>query len=128
MAEASDALVAYRTYPHIDQRARGRKAAEIAFRAASGTVRPTQALSKPPLLIHLLAQETDREPMRGLMAGLDGLDRTPGVLDASLLAGFPYADVAAAGPSCVVVTDDDRGLAESLAEGWPDDSGHSGAA
>ena len=117
MAEASDALVAYRTYPHIDQRARGRKAAEIAFRAASGVAWPTQALSKPPLLIHLLAQETDREPMRGLLTGLDELDRTPGVLDASLLAGFPYADVAATGPSCVVVTDDDRGLAESLAEG-----------
>ena len=117
MAEASDALVAYRTYPHIDQRARGRKAAEIALRAASGVAWPTQALSKPPLLIHLLAQETDREPMRGLLAGLDELDRIPGVLDASLLAGFPYADVAATGPSCVVVTDDNRGLAESLAEG-----------
>ncbi len=117
MAEASDALVAYRTYPHIDQRARGMKAAAIAFRAASGASWPTQALSKPPLLIHLLAQETDREPMRGLLTGLDQLDRTPGVLDASLLAGFPYADVAAAGPSCVVVTDDNRGLAEMLAEG-----------
>ncbi len=117
MAEASDALVAYRTYPHIDQRARGRKAAEIAFRAASGLSWPTQALSRPPLLIHLLAQETDREPMRELLSGLGELDRIPGVLDASLLAGFPYADVAATGASCVVVTDDDRGLAESLAEG-----------
>lgn len=121
MAEASDALVAYRTYPHVDQRPRGRRAAEIAFGAASGRFRPTQALRKPPLLIHLLAQETDREPLRSLMAELGPLaDRNPKVLDASLLAGFPYADVEAAGPSCVAVTDDDPALAEATASDLAD--------
>lgn len=116
MASASDALVAYRTYPHVDQRPRGRRAFEIAARAAAGRVRPTQALSKAPLLIHLLAQETAREPLKGLMSELEALDRAQGVLDASLLAGFPFADVAAAGPSCVVVADDDLALASEAAE------------
>jgi microcystin degradation protein MlrC len=116
MASASDALIAYRTYPHIDQRARGRRAAQLAWQAALGRIRPTQALSKPPLLIHLLAQETEREPLKGLMAELVGLERIQGVLDASILAGFPYADVAATGPSCVAVTDNDPGLASRIAE------------
>jgi microcystin degradation protein MlrC len=115
MAEASDALVAYRTYPHVDQRARGMTAARLAAGAVAGTVRPTQALRKPPVLIHLLAQETDREPLAGLMAELER-ERLPGVLDASLLAGFPYADVAATGPSCVVVTDNDPVLASERAD------------
>jgi microcystin degradation protein MlrC len=41
VAQASDVLVAYRTYPHIDQRARGLKAAQLAFEAAEGRIRPT---------------------------------------------------------------------------------------
>lgn len=116
MASESDALVAYRTYPHVDQRLRGRKAAELAWLAASGRIRPKQALSKPPLLIHLLAQETGREPMKTLMAEVAELDATRGILDASILAGFPYADVAATGPACMVVTDDDPALASETAE------------
>jgi microcystin degradation protein MlrC len=116
VARASDAIVAYRTYPHIDQRARGIQAALLAARAAEGLVRPTQALRKPPLLIHLLAQETEREPMRSLIEELDAFDPAAGFLDASLLAGFPYADVAAAGPACVVVTDNNVARAEEAAE------------
>jgi microcystin degradation protein MlrC len=116
MARSSDAIVAYRTYPHVDQRARGQFAAALAHRAAEGRVRPTQALRKPPLLIHLLAQETAREPLATVMAGLDALDPAAGFLDASLLAGFPYADVPAAGPSCVVVTDNNPSLAAEAAE------------
>jgi microcystin degradation protein MlrC len=115
MVAASNALIAYRTYPHVDQRARGRKAAEIAWNAAGGRIKPTQALSKPPLLIDLPAQETTREPLRTLMAELEDLDRTRGLLDASILAGFPYADVATAGPSCVVVTDNSPALASQTA-------------
>src|SRR3954447_17563620 len=106
MASASDALIAYRTYPHVDQRGRGLRAAELAALAAAGRIRPTQALSKPPLFINLLAQETDREPLRGLFHELDDLHHALDFLDASILAGFPYADVAAAGPACVVVTND----------------------
>lgn len=116
MVSETDALVAYRTYPHVDQRERGRKAGELAWLAATGRIRPTQALSKPPLLIHLLAQETGREPIKSLIEGLGDLERTQGFLDASLLAGFPYADVAATGPSCIAVTDDNPALASEIVE------------
>jgi microcystin degradation protein MlrC len=114
--EASDALIGYRTYPHIDQRSRGLKAAAIATRTASSQIRPTQALSKPPLLVNILAQETGREPMLTLMRELERLDEASVALDASIFAGFPYADVAANGPACVVVTDDDPALASETAE------------
>jgi microcystin degradation protein MlrC len=120
MAGATDALVGYRTYPHIDQRARGRHAARLAHRAAAAGIRPVQALAQPPIMIPILVQETGREPMRSLIARLEALDGRPGVLDASLFAGFGYADVAATGASCVVVTDAEKGLAEELALGLAD--------
>lgn len=116
MASASDALIAYRTYPHVDQRGRGLRAAEIAAMAAAGRIRPTQALSKPPLLINILAQETDRAPLKSLLRELDDFDHALDYLDASILAGFPYADVAASGPACVVVTDDNPSLASETAQ------------
>ncbi|MFO0953974.1 MAG: M81 family metallopeptidase [Isosphaeraceae bacterium] len=115
MVEAAYAIVAYRTYPHIDQRQRGVKAALIASLAANRVVHPRVAMSKPPLLIHLLAQATDREPLRSLMEEAASLDDAPGFLDVSLLAGFPYADRPATGPSCLVVTDDNPGLAQETA-------------
>ncbi|HEV3121194.1 MAG TPA: M81 family metallopeptidase [Isosphaeraceae bacterium] len=113
LVESCNALVAYQTNPHVDQHARGLQAASLAARAASGQVRPTQALAKPPLLIPILAQDTNREPLRSLMAQLN---QKPELLAASLLAGFPYADVAATGTSCVVVTDNDPALAQHEAD------------
>ncbi|SIN99800.1 Microcystin degradation protein MlrC, contains DUF1485 domain [Singulisphaera sp. GP187] len=116
MVSESHALIAYRTYPHVDQRARGKRAGDLAWQAATAQIRPTQAMSKPPILIHLLAQETDREPMKGLIGGLETLERSQGFLDASILAGFPYADVAATGPTCIAVTDNNLALASEMAE------------
>jgi microcystin degradation protein MlrC len=115
MVAVSDALVAYRTYPHIDQRECGLRAALLAAKAAAGQICPTQALSKPPLLINILAQETGIEPFRSLMTELTGLDEARGYVTASILAGFPYADVPEAGPACVVVTNDAPALASETA-------------
>jgi microcystin degradation protein MlrC len=120
MAVAACALVGYRTYPHVDQRVRGRHAAQLAFRAAQRAIHPVQAIAKLPMLIPILAQETRREPMRRLIDHLRVLDEEPAVLDASLFAGFAYADVQAAGATCVVVADGDRARAKALASGFAD--------
>jgi microcystin degradation protein MlrC len=117
MAESCDALIAYRTYPHVDQRRCGLAAAALAARAARGEFRPTQALAKPRLLIPILAQETGRDPMKSILRSVgDEITRHMGVLSWSLLAGFPYADVEWAGPACLVVTDGQPKLARELAE------------
>jgi microcystin degradation protein MlrC len=91
------------------------------LRAARGEIRPVQALAKPPIMIPILAQETSRAPMSYLIQQLESLDRLPGVLDASLFAGFAYADVRASGASCVVVTDGNDALAKELASGLADE-------
>ena len=116
MARTADALLAYRTYPHIDQRTRGVQAARLALLAARQQIRPVQAIRKPPLLINLLAQTTEREPLRSLMADLEELDPSPTFLDASLAAGFPFADTPATGPTCIAITDNDPALAAELAD------------
>ena len=93
MAETANILVGYQTYPHIDQRARGLLAAELLTRTVKGEVRPVCHVAKPPMILNLLGQDTDREPMAGLMARARDAEKRPGVLSVSLMAGFPYADV-----------------------------------
>jgi microcystin degradation protein MlrC len=116
MAELADGLVGYQTYPHVDQRACGLKAAELMARTVRGKIRPVVAVAKPPMVINLLGQETDREPMTSLMARAREAERRPGVLSVSIMAGFPYADVPAMGPALIAVADGDRALAHSLAD------------
>lgn len=116
MAGLCTALVGYQTYPHIDQRACGVKAADLLSRTLRGEVRPVVAIVKPPLVINLLGQETSREPMKGLMERARALEARPGVLSVSLMAGFPYADVPDMGPSVIAVADGDATLAAEIAD------------
>jgi microcystin degradation protein MlrC len=116
MADLSNALIGYQTYPHVDQRLCGLKAAALIAQAVRGQIHPVAAVAKPPLVINLLGQETDREPMRSLMARAREAEERPGVLSVSVMAGFPYADVPAIGPAVIAVADGDKRLAQSVAD------------
>jgi microcystin degradation protein MlrC len=116
MVAATDALVAYRTNPHVDQRERGREAARLLIRALRGEARLTQAAAMPAMAIDIERQCTSESPCRPFYDVADEMLSRPGVLSNSILLGFPYADVAEVGSSAVVVTDDDRDLAQRLAD------------
>lgn len=107
MVEAADAIIAYRTNPHLDQRERGLEAARLIARMLRGEVRPRMAAAFPPMVINIDRQCTDEMPCRALCEEIDKVRAEPGVLSASLFLGFPYADVVEMGTSIVVVTDDD---------------------
>lgn len=118
MAAGADALVIYRTYPHMDQRERGREAARLLLRALRGEVRPVVAVAKRPLLIgppqNVLPAD---EPMRSILARAREMERAiPGVLAACVAHGFMQQDVYHAGVGAAVTTDGDRELATRLAE------------
>ena len=116
MVAACDAIIAYRTNPHLDQRARGVEAARLLARTLRGEVKPTQAAAFPPLAINIACQETDAEPARTLMARVEAIRSQRGVLSASALFGFPYADVAEIGSAFVLVTDNDSNGAQKHAD------------
>jgi microcystin degradation protein MlrC len=113
MVAACDALISYRTNPHVDQRERGREAATLMLRTLRGEVRPTMAASFPPLAIDIERQCSSEEPCRSYYAQVDQVRRRPGVLSCSVMLGFPYADVQEMGSAVVVVTDGDRAAAEA---------------
>jgi microcystin degradation protein MlrC len=118
MVRWPDALVAYNTYPHVDQTDCGRKAGDILRRIMGEELRPSMALARRPLLPHILAQATHRAPMAEVMTAARKLEEDPHVLNVSVIPGFPYTDVPDAGLAVVVVGDAQQAAsaaAESLA-------------
>jgi microcystin degradation protein MlrC len=122
MVAACDALIAYRTNPHLDQRQRGIDAARLMARTLRGEVRPVMAAALPPVAINIVSQATAEAPCRDVYAEADRMLEQPGVLSNSVLLGFPYADVAEMGAAVLVVTDGDvpraQQLAGELADFW----------
>ncbi|HJP31261.1 MAG TPA: M81 family metallopeptidase [Candidatus Latescibacteria bacterium] len=116
LVEAADALVIYKTNPHVDQRERGIEAATILARTVCGEIRPTMALAKPELLFNIYFHNTSVAPMQPLMALAIDLERQDGILSCSIAAGYQYADVEWMAPSVVVITDADQARADSEAQ------------
>ena len=114
MVAACDALIGYRTNPHLDQRARGIDAARLMARTLRGEVKPTMAGAFPPLAINIERQLSAEPPCKTVYDYADAMLAEPGVLSNSVILGFPYADVAEMGASVIVVTDGDFGRAAEL--------------
>ncbi len=112
---STNAVVFFRENPHIDARERARECASIIVRAVRGEVRPVQAMETPPLVINITRQHTGSEPLKSLMAECEALIAEPGILSASVVQGYPYADVPEMGMSFIVVADGDLALAQEKA-------------
>ena len=115
MVAATDALLAYRTNPHVDQRACGLKAAALMVDTLRGEVHPTQAAVYPPLVINIQQQDTSNLPCARHFETANSQLHVEGVLANSILLGFPYADVEEVGCSAIAVTDGNLPLARRLA-------------
>lgn len=111
----TEAIVVYRTNPHIDQVERGFEASEILARTIRGEIDPVQHLVQVPMIVNITRQPTATGAMKSIMDDVAQVVGTPGVLSASCGQGFPYADVEQMGVSFLVVTDGDPALAEEQA-------------
>ena len=112
----ADALVIYKTNPHIDQRERGIQAAKILARTIRGEICPKMHMVNPEVVFNIYFHNTSVAPMQPLMQQAIELEQRPGILAASIAAGYQYADVEWMGPAIVLVTDGDADLATREAE------------
>ncbi|MCP5260211.1 MAG: M81 family metallopeptidase [Rhodoferax sp.] len=116
MVEPADIVTVYQTNPHIDARAQALLCARLLVQTIRGTIRPRMALATPPLVVNILCQGTNDQPMSELLAAADIQRRRPGVLSVSVVEGYPYADVPEMGMSFIAVTDNDQALADDVAQ------------
>ncbi len=114
MVDNCDALIGYKTYPHVDMHEMGQQIGKVLFRMIDGEVTPVMRWGNLPLLSQTLMQGTDDEPMKSLIAMARDAEQRPGVLAATVFGGFALADMPDAGTSVVIVTDNDPALAEQV--------------
>ncbi len=116
MARNANGLIAYRTYPHVDQYERSWQAAQLLERAMAGEVRPIVALARPPILYALDGGRTSSAPMIELLRRGDALEAGGRALAVSIHAGFSSADVHDIGPSVAVTVDGDLATGQAEAD------------
>jgi microcystin degradation protein MlrC len=98
MVEHADALIAYRTYPHIDMADTGRAAARHLALLLNGGQKFAKAFRQIPFLIPISWQCTNDQPTKGIYRKLAALE-SGAVPTLSFAPGFPAADFFDCGPS-----------------------------
>lgn len=115
MLENTMGLVGYKTAPHTDAWETGQHAAKLADMMLCEGKKLCMKAVKLPYLIAGEKSETECSPMRELIAALRHIEAQEGVLAASLLLGFPWADTPDNGVTAVVVSEGDPVVAELYA-------------
>ena len=120
MSENANALIAYRTYPHIDQYERAWQGAELLERAMRGEMRPRTVIARRPMLYGLDHGRTQRGPMAELIARGEALEQKGEALAVSICAGFSRANIRDVGPSVTVTVDGSNPQGQAIAEEFMD--------
>ena len=115
MVDNADIIVSFKTYPHIDMAETGEHAGRLMMDWLAGKTRPLTRFAQLPLLSHTLRSNTNEGAMRRAVDAARRAEQEPSVLAVSIMAGFSLADVNDAGMSVIVVTDNDKALAEDVA-------------
>lgn len=97
MLEGADALVAFRTYPHVDMAETGVRTFAYLQKRFDGLPRQAPYFRRIPFLIPICWQSTLIEPARSLYARLEQLESLPGISSLSWCMGFPAADFSECG-------------------------------
>jgi len=92
-------------WPGIDRAQRLALLVRLLARWIRREIAPVATLERRTMLLPLATQRTDCPPFDELPRLLAAVEQNPAILAVTVFAGFPYADVAEAGMTVVVVTD-----------------------
>lgn len=120
IAEAADAVFIIKRYPHYDTTLTGETAARVMIQTLRGRYMPTMAVRKPGVITPSVFQGTGTSPAMEIMERARIWEcEHPGTY-VSVAFGFAYADVPDAGATVVVVANNDKALAERIADDMTD--------
>ncbi len=114
MHDNCDGFVGYKCAPHTDCTETGQHAAKMTIAALENGFVAKSAWVKVPILIAGEQSATNVEPMLTLIQELRDTEKKPGIMAASYLMGFPWADNEDSSVAVYVVADSQE-LADSEA-------------
>ena len=105
MVTLTDAVVPFRTYPHVDMRDAGAQAMRLLIaRIARGTPW-ARSFRQMDYLIPITSQCTLTDPMKFVMDERQSLAERAGIVELGFCFGFPYADFPDCGPAMAAYAD-----------------------
>src|SRR6185437_12711655 len=116
MADNASALIAFRTYPHVDMYERAWQGADLLQRAMAGEVRPRTVIARRPMIYGLDRGRHQEGPMAELIARGEALEASGEALVVSVCAGFSRANIRDVGPSVTVTVEGDTGRGKAIAD------------
>jgi microcystin degradation protein MlrC len=116
MVDHASALIAFRTYPHIDMYERALQGAALLDRAMRGEVKPKTVLARRPTIYGMNFGRTQNGPMAELLQRGAQIETAGEALVVSVCAGFTHADIHDVGPSVTVTGDADDPRLQAIAE------------
>ncbi|MCS6891041.1 MAG: M81 family metallopeptidase [Rhodovarius sp.] len=114
MVEAADALVPFRTYPHVDMKAAGAQAIALLLRRIGGEGPWPKAFRELDFLIPITSQCTLVEPMAGVMAARAAIADRYGLAELAYCFGFPYCDFEGCGQAIAAFGAEAEAAADAL--------------
>ena len=113
--EHADAIVGFRTSPHIDLRETGQRGAEVMVRMLRDGVRPAMAMVKIPMVVpastHMHHLPGPFQRLMHSAAAAEG----GSLLSAGVFTVQPWLDIAEMGFATIAISDGDVTLAENVA-------------
>ena len=120
MAENANALIAFRTYPHVDMYERALQGAELLERAMRVEITPITVIARRPMIYGLDRGRHQSPPMAELLTRADAIEGRGEALAVSICAGFSRSNIRNVGPSVTVTTDGRDPQAQAIAESFMD--------
>ncbi len=118
MLEHSDVMTAYRTFPHMDFRETGTRAAQLLLRISGAT---TRTIAKLATLIPPTATDHRHGNFATILQRARELESAPEILEISLFPVQPWLDIEGLGTSVVVTAKNSESgarVARQLADEW----------
>ncbi len=116
MVRLSNGLFGIKQYPHVDMAEAGYLAMKTLVRIIRGECDPETALVHIPMFTNCCNACTFNEPMKSFTDHVAQYCKAHNLIDATYFHGFPYADVACAGASIVVVAEKGQGARQAAEE------------
>jgi microcystin degradation protein MlrC len=120
LTDVADAVFIIKRYPHYDAALQGERALRVMLRQIRGTYKPTMATRKPGVLTPSVYQGTGTSPSMEIMERARIWEERTRDAFVSVAYGFAYADVPDIGATVMVLTNNDQGLADRIAQDMSD--------
>ena len=101
-----DILTALRTAPHRDEESTKLRAVKNLIKVINNNINPQIVSVTIPILVPGEKSITEVEPLHSIYASLDTLERSNGLLDASVFVGYAWADLPRSSMQVFVIAED----------------------